>query len=109
MSVSCHIALYLFLFWSLPIATAVAQQRLHSVMVPYDSKEKAARQDQQQSLYALRMEGGWKFSRTSATVKRPREFYKTTFNDREWPLTDRPAAQGVYRKWVDLPAGWLGR
>lgn len=109
MSVSCHIALYLSLFLSLPIATAVAQQRLHSVMVPYDSKEKAARQDQQQSVYALSTDGGWRFSRTSATVKRPREFYKTTFSDSEWPLTDRPAAQGVYRKWIDLPAGWKGR
>ena len=94
--------------WQDPAVSGRNREPAHATMLPYATVEQALEGTREASPFFLSLKRGggrgWKFHYVAKPADRPRDFYRTDFDDRAWPEIKVPvelAAAGLRQ--ADLP------
>lgn len=74
-----------------PEIVSVNRMPMRATAFAYENKTLAAKRVKEQSAYFLSLNGNWKFNWVQSPNDRPRDFYKTDFDDTRWTNFAVPA------------------
>lgn len=67
-----------------PAVLEINQEPGHAFLVPFRTVDEALRKSADQSEFFLSLNGRWKFNLAESPEQAPADFYKETFNDKNW-------------------------
>ncbi|MVN92813.1 glycoside hydrolase family 2 TIM barrel-domain containing protein [Mucilaginibacter aquatilis] len=74
-----------------PQCIGINKEAAHAALMPYQNIQAALAGKQNASVYAMSLNGNWKFNWVNTPDKRPLDFYKTNFNDAKWASIKVPS------------------
>ncbi|MHA1795269.1 MAG: glycoside hydrolase family 2 TIM barrel-domain containing protein [Promethearchaeota archaeon] len=77
--------------WENPQIFAANKIPGHSCVIPRFSREKALGANIDSSPYIIWLNGSWKFNWVRSPLERPKDFYKTDFEDKNWSEIEVPS------------------
>lgn len=77
--------------WENPEVVEINKEPGHATLFPYENREKALDFNKTASAYFLSLNGAWKFHWVRTPEERPRDFFKTDFDDGAWNLIPVPS------------------
>jgi beta-galactosidase len=83
--------------WEQPEVVAVNREPMKATFFNFESREKAIAGDMAASSYYRSLDGTWSFAYSATPESRPRDFYKTDYDVRDWKTIQVPGmiqAQG---------------
>lgn len=70
--------------WNNPDVISINKENPRSVFIPYSSAEEALKNNYIASPWYKSLNGDWKFKWVKSPAERPKEFYKTNFDNSAW-------------------------
>ncbi|UZR98410.1 glycoside hydrolase family 2 TIM barrel-domain containing protein [Chondrinema litorale] len=125
--------------WENPEIVEINKETPHASFMVYDSPKEAINDVYEKSAYYKILNGDWKFTFSKDVTSRPKDFYKTDLDDKNWnniqvpsnweiagfgipiytnvnyPFPKNPPkitgdnSVGTYRKQFTIPSNWKGR
>ena len=86
--------------WEDPLIISRNKEKAHSTAISFNTLEQAIDGEIQNSPNYKSLNGNWKFNWVRKPALRPRNFFKTSFNDENWNERENLLALEVYR-WSD--------
>ena len=74
-----------------PEIVSVNRMPMRATAFAYENKALAEKREKEQSAFFLSLNGSWKFNWVQNPNDRPKDFYKTDFDDRQWKNFAVPA------------------
>ncbi len=77
--------------WENPSIFGINKEKPHCTLIPYKSFENALQTVRKNSFYYKSLNGLWRFNWVKNPNLRPKDFYKTDFDDSKWSLIKVPS------------------
>ena len=77
--------------WQDPLVNSVNRQPMHSAYFAYENSDAAKAAVKENSSNFMSMNGPWKFNWVKDQTSRPKDFFRTDFNDKGWNELNVPA------------------
>ena len=78
-------------YWEDPEIHRVNAEQPHSTFYPFDNIQSALKNERSESPFVKTLNGKWKFNWVRKPDERPKDFYRTDFDDSDWDEIDVPA------------------
>ena len=96
--------------WQDPAVISRNKLPAHATLMPYATVEQALAGTRESSPFHLSLNGGWRFSHVEKPSDRPRDFFRTDFDDSRWKTIPVPSNWQVhgYDKpiYLNIPYPW---
>ncbi len=77
--------------WENPNVIGINKENPHATLIPYSTLNKALKSNRFDSQFIKLLNDNWKFNWVEKPADKPKDFYKTDFNDKDWKTIAVPS------------------